>query len=80
MEKGAMAAVVLDHEKPHQKARGWHRKQQAQPIAEIKGYPHQNPKRDQRPGRDDELEDAAHGIRDAIARQDRCEVAGLDRN
>jgi hypothetical protein len=27
MEEGAMAAIMLDHEKPHQKARGRHREQ-----------------------------------------------------
>ena len=69
MEEGAVAAIVLDHEQAHEKARGRHREQQARPIAEIEGYPHQKPERDQRPGCDDEFDDAACGVRSAIARQ-----------
>jgi hypothetical protein len=41
MEEGAMTAIMLDHEKPHQKARGRRREQQAKPVANIKGRPHQ---------------------------------------
>jgi hypothetical protein len=43
MEEGAMAAIMLDHEKPYQKPRGRHREQQAKPLANMKGRPHQGP-------------------------------------
>jgi hypothetical protein len=33
MEEGTMTAIVLDHEKPHEKACGRHREQQAEPVA-----------------------------------------------
>jgi hypothetical protein len=33
MEEGTMTTIVLDHEKPHEKACGRHREQQAEPVA-----------------------------------------------
>src|ERR1041384_5005796 len=69
MEEGAVTAVVLDHEQAYEKASGRHREQQAGPIAKIEGNPHQEPECDQRPGCDDELDNAACGVRSAIARQ-----------
>ena len=33
MEEGTVTAIVLDHEKPHEKACGRHREQQAEPVA-----------------------------------------------
>src|SRR6266487_6630968 len=66
MEEGTMTAIVLDHEQPHEKARGRHREQQAEPVAKIKGCPHQKPEQNQRPGRHDELDYAAHRARRAI--------------
>ena len=80
MEEGAVTAIVLDHEQPYQKARGRHREQQAGPIAKIEGYPHQKPEHDQRPGCDDELDDAACGVRSAIARQGLGQAAGIERS
>src|SRR2546425_11959110 len=77
MEEGTMTAIVLDHEQPHEKARGRHREQQAEPVAKIKGCPHQKPEQNQRPGRDDELDYAAHRARSAITGQDARQVAGV---
>jgi hypothetical protein len=71
---------VLDHEKPHEKACGRHREQQAEPVAQIKGCPHQKPEQNQRPGRDDELDYAAQTARSAIAGQDLCQVARTKRD
>ena len=65
-----MTAIVLDHEEPHEKAGGRHRQQQAEPIAELERCPHQEPEQDKRPGRDDELDDAARQARRAIAGKD----------
>src|ERR1051326_112232 len=39
VEEGAMTAIVLDHEQPHEKARSRHRKYQGNPIAKIKACP-----------------------------------------
>jgi hypothetical protein len=33
MEEGTMTTIVLDHEKPNEKACGRHREQQAEPVA-----------------------------------------------
>jgi hypothetical protein len=35
VEEGTMTAIVLDHEELHEKARGRHRQQQAEPVAEL---------------------------------------------
>jgi len=80
MEEGTMTAIVLDHEKPHEKTRGRHREQQAEPVAQIKRCPHQKPEQNQRPGRDDKLDYAAHWTRSAIAGQDLCQVADVVRD
>ncbi len=40
MEEGAMTAIMLDHEQPHEKARSRHGEQQADPVADIDGRPH----------------------------------------
>ena len=31
-EEGAVAAIVLDHEEPHEKSGGWQRKDEAGPV------------------------------------------------
>ena len=70
-EEGAVAAVVLDHERPHQEAGGRHRQQQRQPpIAEIIGGPGQRPQRRERREGDRDLDDAAGVAWLAIARED----------
>src|SRR5689334_25004522 len=43
VEEGAMTAIVLDHEQPHEKARSRHRKYQGNPIAKIKACPSEKP-------------------------------------
>ena len=72
-----MTAIVLDHEQPHEKARGRHRKQQAKPVAKIKRCPHQKPEQNKRSGRDDELDNAACRVRRAIAGKGLCPAAGV---
>ena len=42
-EESAMAAIMLDHEQAHEKARSRNRQQQAEPVAEVQGCPDQNP-------------------------------------
>jgi hypothetical protein len=69
-EEGAVAAIMLDHEQPHQEARGRHGKDQRQPIADVERGPDQNPQHDQRHKRDADLENAAPVAGLAIARQD----------
>ena len=75
-----MTAIVLDHEEPHEKARGRHREQQAKPVAEIERCPHQRPEQNKRPGRNDELDDAAREVRRAIADKELRQAAGVGRN
>ena len=75
-----MTAIVLDHEQPHEKARGRHRQQQAEPVAEIERRPHQNQSRTSGPAVIDELDDAARKARLAIADEDLRPAAGVGRN
>ena len=74
-----MTAIVLDHKQPHEKARSRHREQQADPVAKVKRCPHQKPKQSERPGCDDELNNAARRAGCAIAGEDLCPTAGLGR-
>jgi hypothetical protein len=59
MEEGAMTAIVLNHKQPHEKARSRQREQQADPVAKIKGCPHQKPEQNKWYGGNDELNNAA---------------------
>jgi hypothetical protein len=43
-EESSMTAIVLDHEQSHEKARSWHREQDADAIVDIQGCPHQKPR------------------------------------
>ena len=65
----AMAAIVLDHEQPHQQAGGRHRQQQAEPISEVECRPHQGPEQDQWHNRDDQFDHAAAAARLTVTRQ-----------
>jgi len=56
-EKGPVAAIVLDHEKSHQKSRGWYGEQKREPVAEIERRPHQNPERHEWDNCDYDLDD-----------------------
>ena len=69
-EKRAMAAIVLDHEEAHQKPGRGQRKQQAKPVSDIEGGPHQEPQEHKRQHRNHDLEDAARTVRLAIAGED----------
>ena len=67
-EEGAVAAIVLDHEQAHQKARGRQRDQQAEPITDVmQRGPHREPQQRKRQQRDHDLDDAAGAARLAIA-------------
>ena len=79
-EEGAMPAIVLDHEQPHEKARGAARPAAGQPVAEVERRPRQRPERDQRHDRDDDLEDAAAVAGLSIADEDLGPGAGVGRN
>src|SRR5882672_7628136 len=69
-EESAMTTIVLDHKQPHKKAGCWQREQQTEPVAKIKGCPHQDPEQNKRTRRDCELDYAAHGAGYAIAGED----------
>jgi hypothetical protein len=69
-EERAVAAIVLNHEQPHQEAGGRHRQQQRQPPEAVTvGQPHCHPERDQGACADADFENAAPGARLAIAQQ-----------
>jgi hypothetical protein len=42
-EKGAVTAIMLDHEEAHQKAGSRHRQREAQPVAPAQAYPRADP-------------------------------------
>lgn len=62
-EQRSVSAIMLNHEKPHEKASGREGQQQTQPIADAQRHPHQRPKRDERRRSDREFEDAARDFR-----------------
>ena len=65
-----MAAIVLDHEQPHQEAGSRHREQQGEPpVAEMERCPGQHPERDERHERDRDLDGAAAVAGFAVARE-----------
>ena len=69
-EEGAVPAIVLDHEQPHQESGGRNGEQQRYPPeAKVIGRPHQRPQRRQRGEGDAEFNEAARGARLAIAQQ-----------
>jgi hypothetical protein len=68
-EEGAVAAIVLDHEDPHQKAGGREDEDQAPPMAVGIGGRRQRPQRDERDEGDCELDGAAPPVRLLVARQ-----------
>ena len=62
-EERTVAAVVLDHEQPHEEARCRHSNGQAQPIAQTETWPHQGPEQNERHRADEDLHHAANVIR-----------------
>ena len=58
-KKRAMAAVVLDHEQPHQKSSRGHRKDHAKPVADVESRPHREPQQRKRHHRYHDLDDTA---------------------
>ena len=71
-EEGAMTAIVLDHEEPHEESRGRQGEEKAEPVAEIECRPHRGPEQDERSGRDDDLQQAAPAARLTVAGEDLC--------
>src|SRR5688572_17884498 len=69
-EEGAVAAIMLDGEKPHEEAGGGDRQRQGQPIADVECCPGQHPKRGERHDRDGDLDEAAAGARLPVAGED----------
>jgi hypothetical protein len=57
VENFLKALIVLDHEKSHQKSRGWYGEQKREPVAEIERRPHQNPERHEWDNCDHDLDD-----------------------
>lgn len=78
-EERAVAAIVLDHEQPHQEGRREDDERQRQPIADIERRPGQRPQGGQRHDGDGDLDDAAHGARLIIARENLRPGAGIRR-
>jgi hypothetical protein len=69
-KKGTVAAIVLDHEEPHEEPRARHGERQAKPVADVEGFPHQHPEQNEQPGREHELDHAPNGARLAITSKD----------
>ena len=76
-EEGAVAAIMLDGEKPHEEAGGGDRQRQGQPIADVERCPGQHPKRGERHDRDGDLDEAAAGARLPVACEDLRPRAGV---
>ena len=77
-EEGAVAAVVLDHEQPHQEAGRRHRDQERRPpVAEPADEPGCGPERGERQRRDDQFDHAAGAARFAIAGENLGPGAGV---
>ncbi len=68
---------VLDHKKAHDESGCRQSEQQAKPVAGVEDSPHQNPKKDERYNRDNELKDAARAARLAIASKYPCPRARI---
>ena len=62
-----MTAIVLNHEQPDQKARGGNGQQQIKPVAEMEREQHQDPKKNERHDRNQNLDNAAAMMWLAIA-------------
>jgi len=76
-KEGAVSAIMLDHEKADQEACRRQGEQEAEPVAEAQGRPHQHPEQDERPGRDRELENTPPAARLAVARKELRPSAGV---
>jgi hypothetical protein len=68
-KKGAMAAIVLNHEQTHEKAGRRHHEEHREPIAKIERGPHQQPQQDERHHSDTDLDDAACVAGVAVTRE-----------
>jgi hypothetical protein len=73
-----MTAIVLDHESRTKTRAGTASGRQA--SSPDQALPASEARADQRPGRDDKLDYAAHWTRSAMAGQDLCQVADVARD
>src|SRR5947209_6708940 len=64
-----MPAVMLDHEQPNQETGGRNSEQQADPVTEINAEPRRCPEQHEGSECDENLQEAAAGVRAAIARK-----------
>ena len=78
-EQGAMTAVVLDHEKAHQKTSSWNRYCEAKPPGPLERKPGPEPERGKQGGRDHDFEDAAGVAGFAISAQNPQPIARRSR-
>ena len=76
-EERPVAAIVLDHEQPHQKRGGRDRQRQAQPVADRKQRPHRHPQRAEREHGDRDLGEAAPKRGIAVAGQQPRQALGV---
>ena len=58
-EERAMPAIVLDHKQADQQPGSGHRQQQGEPVTQAEAEPHSHPQRQERHGRDPELDQRA---------------------
>ena len=78
-EEGAMAAIMLNGEQPHQEGAGRQGERQGQPVADIKGRPRQHPEGGQWNDREGDLEDAPGSAGLPVTREDLGPGSGLHR-
>ena len=78
-KKGAMAAVVLDHEQAHEKAGSRNSDQERSPgMAEGKRVPGRGPQHDERQSRDRQFGNAAHPVWGAVVGQNALPTPGVE--
>ena len=76
-KEGAMTAIVLDGEKPHEKSGGGDGQRQGQPVADVERRPGQHPKGGQRHDGDGDLDNAPAGAWLPVARKNLCPGASV---
>mmetsp|Transcript_6990 Transcript_6990/g.12203 ORF Transcript_6990/g.12203 Transcript_6990/m.12203 type:complete len:312 (+) Transcript_6990:150-1085(+) len=77
LEKRAVAAIVLDHEKAHEECRIGHCQRQRQPGADRQGKPGQGPDYDERRKGYGDLEHALRVVWFAVFCKNACPLSGL---
>ena len=78
-KKGAVTAIVLDHEQPHEKAGGRNGEQQGSPgIAKVEREPGRGPQHHERQSRDRQLGNAAQPAWGAVVAQNARPTPGVE--